>query len=201
MKRILIPVCILAAVAIISAAAVLILLNGHKDTETTPESTTEATTDEISKYVSNCSLEINEIKYLERGGWKITKRQDKKKGTFLEIYTNQKNGDATEYSYEVYDTEEQARAAYEEWYRATKTERYIESEEANWFKGEMPYVDDATIHTEFYVEGNVVIIAEVSVYSEWDGSSHDYSYREKYLLDHASGLRDFVIDMIIETKC
>lgn len=198
MKRVLVPVCILSAVAVISAAAALILLNGHRNTETTPEITTAETMDEFSNCVSKCSIDINEKKYIERGGWTIIKRQDKTKGTYLEIYTNQQNGDISEYSYEVYNTAEQARAAYAEWYRATKTERYIDGEDEDWFKGEMPYVDDATIHAMFYVEGNVVIIAELSVYSEWDGSRHDYSYREKYLLDHASELRNSVIDLVME---
>ena len=197
MKRVLIPVCIFVAVAAISAAAALILLNGRRDTGTTPEITTAETLDEFSNCVSKCSMDINEKKYIERG-WTMIKRQDKTKGTYLEIYTNQQNGNISEYSYEVYDTAEQARAAYEEWYRTTKAERYVDSEDADWFKGEMPYVDDATIHAMFYVEGNVVIIAELSVYSEWDGSRHDYSYREKYLLDHASEIREAVMDMVME---
>lgn len=198
MKRVLIPVCIFVAVAAISAAAALILLNGRGDTGTTPEITIAETSDEFSNCVSKCSMDINEKKYIERGGWTIIKRQDKAKGTYLEIYTNQQNGNISEYNYEVYDTAEQARAAYEEWYRTTKAERYVDSEDADWFKGEMPYVDDATIHAMFYVEGNVVIIAELSVYSEWDGSRHDYSYREKYLLDHASEIREAVMDMVME---
>ncbi len=198
MKSVLIPVCILLAVAVISAATILIPLNSRRDPVT--ETTTDETTDIYSNCVKNFPLDINESKFIERGGWRIIKRQDKDKGTYLEIYTNQQSENkVTEYRYEVYDTDEQARAAYEEWYRATKTERYVDGEGANWFNGEMPYVDDATIHAMFYVEGNVVIIAELSCYSEWDGSSHDYSYREKYLLDHASEIRDYVMDMVMES--
>lgn len=114
MKRVLIPVCIFVAVAAISAAAALILLNGRGDTGTTPEITIAETSDEFSNCVSKCSMDINEKKYIERGGWTIIKRQDKAKGTYLEIYTNQQNGNISEYNYEVYDTAEQARAAYEE---------------------------------------------------------------------------------------
>lgn len=196
MKRVLIPVCIILAAAVISAAVALILLNGRRDP--VPEVTTEETAGGLSKCVTNYPLEVNERKFMENGGWILIKRQDKNKGTYLEIYTNQQNGDASEYSYEVYDTEEQARDAFDEWYRATEKEHYIENASANWFKGEMPYVSDATIHAMFYVEGNVVIIAELSVYNEWNGSSHDYSNREKYLLDHASELRDYVIDIVME---
>ena len=184
MKKVLIPLCIALAVVFLTVAAVLIVLNRRKG----------------PAYVTNYPFEINEINYIERGGWTITKRQFNTKGTFLEISTNKQNGGISEYSYEVYDTEEQARAAYEEWYRATKSEHYVSEEGSNWFKGEMPYVSDATIHAMFYVEGNVVIIAELSCYSEWNGNSHDYSYREKYLVEHAPEIKDAVLDLVSESE-
>ena len=189
MKKVLIPLCIARAVVFLTVAAVLIVLNGRKDPAT-----------EVN-YVTDYPLEINERNYMERGHWTIRKRQDNFKGTYLYIDTSEHNGGISEYSYEVYDTEEQARAAYDEWYKETLSDQYIDSDGKNWFKGPMPYVCDAPINAMFYVEGNVIIIAELSWYSEWgDGKGADYSYREKYLMEHAPEIKDAVLDLVSESE-
>ena len=189
MKRLWITVSILAAVTLVCTAAVLILLTGCgklslKNAE--------------PRYATDYPLGINESRSRVNRFWTITKRVDGKKGTYLDISTNHIGGNESEYSYEVYDTEKQARAAFEEWYKASKRrDSYGEKEEPNWFKGEMPYVDDATINAMFYLEGNVIIIAELSFFSEWNGSSKDYRYREAYVKEHASELKDFALGMVI----
>ena len=191
MKRIWITVSILAAVALVCIAAVLILLtcNGKRAFKNTGIAG--------PRYVTDYPLDINERSREVNGIWTITKRRDEKKGTYLYIRTIQNSGNETEYSYEVYDTEEQARAAFEEWYKASKRkDSYGENEDPNRFKGEMPYVDDATIQAMFCLEGNVIIIAELSFYSEWDGSRKDYSYRETYVKEHAPKLRNFALDLV-----
>ena len=199
MKRLLVPVCVLMTAVVFASGCSFISQNLSQ------RSGPETEKEEIEEVTSNCvtdyNLEVNEAKFGVNGIWTIRKRRDRDKGTYLEINTNHKSGNTTEYSFEVYDTEEEARAAYEEWYKASKhKDSYGENEEPDWFKGEMPYVSDATIDALFYVEGNVIIIAELSVYNEWNGNRYDYHYREKYVLDNASDMKDYIIGMVIQTK-
>lgn len=199
MKRLLIPVCVLMTAVVFASGCSFI--SQDRSQRSGPETTKEEIEEVTSNYVTDYNLKVNEAKYDVYGIWTIRKRRDRDKGTYLEIYTNQKSEKITEYSFEVYDTDEEARAAYEEWYKASKhKDSYGENEEPNWFKGEMPYVSDATIQALFYVEGNVIIIAELSCYNEWNGKSYDYTYREKYVLDYASEMKDYINGMVILTK-
>ena len=88
--------------------------------------------------------------------------------------------------------------------------RGLTEEGMNWFIGDEPDVCDATIEAMVYLQGNMIIIAELNLYGEGNwmedengeyvlvaGGSIDNSYLKDYVLENASEMEELVMEDVL----
>ena len=113
-------------------------------------------------------------------------------------------------SFWVFDSEEDAKAAYKKHYDRSKeydNGRFWE-EGDNWFLSEEPDVMDASIVWMNYREGNVIIYSHLGSVSTFgkekdsdtpsDPDKLDTSTLMDYVLGNSTDIRSYVIDVIME---
>ncbi len=172
---------------------------------------------DTKKYATDYNLEVKETTTV-MDCWDIWKREDD--GVIM-LQIDCKNSGRKEprdyLLYWVFDTPEQAKNKYEEFYNRSKAyDKGNKWEEGDkWFVSEEPDVCDAYITWMNYLEGNVIISAELDVSSAWsenDGyddttestteadteERFDTSTLKDYVINNAPALKDFVINDILQ---
>ena len=180
--------------------------------ENGPVVETVYTDDGSRRYATDYPIELKAQKRGFFDDWSIWKRQEN--GViFLQISNSGKTGRETEIEYLlfwVYDSEEDAKKAYEGYYNESKEfdkGRFWE-EGTNWFISEEPGVMDASIVWMNYIEGNVIISADLGTTSSWskakdpdtpsDSDRFNRATLKDYVLENHSDIRSYVIDVIME---
>ena len=167
---------------------------------------------EQKKYVTDYDLELNDSKKDPSGEWNIWKRDDGDSG-FLQIRHLSNNVEPRDYLlFWVFDSDEEAKEHYDYYYERSKAFSPTWEEGDNWFVSQEPDVCDAGIIWMLYLNGNVVIHAELDYWSEW-GANWDepvestttaateptfdkYSLKD-YVIENADELKDFVLNEIL----
>lgn len=149
--------------------------------------------------------------------WRIWKHESNGY-TELQImgsYKNDPDDDPMDHLvFKVYDSAEIAQEMYENLYeRSMKNGGGSQAETGDyWFVSEEPDVCDATIVWIVCVQDNVVIMADLEVWSEWvvevdeteetqattAAPRFDRSKLKDYVIDNAPEIRDYVINVILE---
>ena len=164
------------------------------------------------RYATDYPIEVKELKKDFLDDWNIWKRQENGV-TFLQISNSGFHGRETEMEYLsfwVFDSEEDAKAAYKKHYDRSKeydNGRFWE-EGDNWFLSEEPDVMDASIVWMNYREGNVIIYSHLGSVSTFgkekdsdtpsDPDKLDTSTLMDYVLGNSTDIRSYVIDVIME---
>ena len=182
------------------------------ETDNTTAAETENTYNGSRRYATDYPIEIKEQKSDFFDDWGIWKRQEN--GViFLQIQNSGFHGRETEIEYIsfwVFDSAEEAEKAYEGHYNSSKefdNGRFWE-EGDNWFVSEEPGVMDASLVWMNYREDNVIIYAHLGTVSAYgkendsDTSSGSGKFApsalKNYILENASEIRSYVIDVIME---
>lgn len=161
------------------------------------------------QFATDYEIAVGEDKYLDY--WRVSKE---KAGDVihLEIWgSSYQSTDPKEYiRFEVYDSSADAKNRYNKWHQACKEYDYGFEEGENWFVSDQPGVCDAGIRSIYYLKDNVVLSAELAVWSEWaidpDEETEpvqttepifDTSTLRAYVIEHAEELRDYVLGTIL----
>lgn len=180
------------------------------ETENTTGRETVNTDDGSRRYATDYPIDVKEQKSDFFDDWSIWKRQENGM-IFLQISNSGFHERETDIEYLlfwVYDSEEDAKKAYEGYYDKSKEfdkGRFWE-EGTDWFLSEEPGVMDASIVWINYREGNVIISAHLGSTSKWaevketGTGSEDYHplILKNYVLENSEDIRTYVIDVIME---
>ena len=186
--------------------------------ETVTTETTQVTeTDKVQdnkRYVTDYDLALKDSKKDPTGEWTIRKREDKT-GIYIEIYHPGDKIEIKDYlMFWVFDSAEEAKAKYDALYKRSKkysTSTWEEGE--NWFVSQEPDVYDAGIIWMNYLNGNVIIEADLDIWSEWPTEWTEepeetttteptkpkfnrYSLKD-YVIENADQLKDFVLHKVL----
>lgn len=158
-------------------------------------------------YASDYDLEVGEQKRDDQDRWSIWKRSEHGR-VFLQIMNTgyrTREEDIDHLLFRVYDSEAEASAVYEDLFSYyTEYDPSYESGDS-WFESWEPDVCDASVRQLVYLQGNVIIFADLSVCSCWSGPDSDVEvessgsyYLKDYVLENAPEIRDRVIAEIVE---
>ena len=174
--------------------------------------TTAGTTDGTPDGTTDGTIEAGK----DSEGWNIWERNEK--GVeFLQISNSGIHGRHTAMDYllfRVYNSEKDAKKAYEDLYREFKKfdKGRTWDEGENWFISEEPGVCDASITSMLYLEGNVIIWAEIDIRgcgetcetfetqetTETTVKVFDRSTLKDYILNNVPEIIRFVNEVILE---
>ena len=167
---------------------------------------------EKKDYATGYPIEVKKHDRNVLDKWDIWKRQEKGV-TFLQISCRgEKEEPMDDLLFWVYDTPEEAKYAYDNYYESTKkyTSGKYWQEDKNWFIGEEPGVCDATVIWMVCLEDNVIITGDIDVWSAWsenvsDGVQTDPpaddpgdSELKEYVIKNSSKIKEYVINKILE---
>ena len=182
----------------------------------------EKHTEESHKnYASDYHLRIDDGKNVMKRWW-IEKNKDDGIES-LEIRNPGKKTEEIDYlTVYVYDSDKDAKAVYDNLYEEYIKYDYGWREYDNYFVSGIPGVCDAEIFTMFYLEGNVIITADIEIISCWAepfdpenpetttvetidttdpaGDAYDRSLLEDYICKHASDVRDYMLNTVLEAE-
>lgn len=171
------------------------------------------------KYASKYDLPIGGDGYTEGRKWHVYKR-DAHGVIYLYVYSSGVKETETDYmNFEIFDSSKDAKKNYEKKYKQYRES--IIDEGKNWFRYDVPGVCDAFIEDMVYLEGNVIISADVSITSAWSGYYYEdetdttttrptetvdttdpaggYYNRNNlapYIFAHAPEIREFILEEI-----
>ena len=172
------------------------------------------------RYASDYPMPIGDEDLSINGEWCIQKeydnpvRQNENTKRACLYITSELRGTTESRNYvkfKVYDTADDASSSYHEW--KTYCQEYGNGrfeEDDKWFISQVPGVCDAGIVSIYYLEENVMMEAEIDVWSEWatdpDEETQppkepifDLATLREYVIDHATELRTFVLDEVLTT--
>lgn len=162
----------------------------------------------VSKYNNPVSRYDLEIGYWERdnaGKWSVRK-DDYLGPEFLYLYSHAKEEKRDQVAYYIFDNDALAKKAF----RYMPENMYgISANEEDYIVGYDEGVCDAEIESLRYLDGNVIIYAQLGVYSAWGCDTDDYAppMRDNeikdYVLKNHEYLRDYAnqtIQRIIDSK-
>ena len=142
------------------------------------------------------------------GIWDVRKAEAKEKAV-VEIYNfrHDERKEPREYlSYEVFDTPADAAEEFDRDYEVCKKENsHYWDEGLNWFVSQEPGVCDAIVIWMKYIEGNVIITAELDSWSTWSDdytgepreTRFDTKTLKEYVIENAPELRRYVLKDIL----
>ena len=173
------------------------------------------------KYVSAYHLRIEDGKKV-MNRWYIKKDID---GwiEYLKIRNPGKKEEEIDYlTVYVYDSEKDAKAAYDKLYKQYVQYHYHWREYDNYFVSGIPGACDAEIITMFYLEENVIIKTDIEVIPWWAEpydpyetepttvetidrtnpaeNAYDRSLLEEYICQHAGDIRDYMLNTVLEAE-
>ena len=163
-----------------------------------------------TRYATDYDLETNDSVYGVYEKWNVRKR-DMNGQVYLDVWNSSSYKTSEEQCwFRVYDSALEATKAYNAMKEKYEDFRGLTEEGMNWFIGDEPDVCDATIEAMVYLQGNMIIIAELNLYGEgnWiedengeyvlvEGGSIDNSYLKDYVLENASEMEKLVMEDVL----
>ena len=169
------------------------------------------------KYASRYDLPIGGDGYTEGRKWHVYKK-DEHGVIYLYVYHAGAKTTETDYmQYMIFNSAKDAGKIFENRYKQYNEEILNEGE--NWFRYNVPGVCDAYIESMYYLEGNVIICADVSVTSTWAsyydedydtspsttetfdttdpaGGHYDLNNLAPYIFANAPSIREFILEEV-----
>ena len=151
-----------------------------------------------TRYATDYDLETNDAEY---GVYEV----------YLDVWNSSSYKTSEEQCwFRVYDSALEAMKAYNAMKEKYEDFCGLTEEGMNWFIGDEPDVCDATIEAMVYLQGNMIIIAELNLYGEGNwmedengeyvlvaGGSIDNSYLKDYVLENASEMEKLVMEDVL----
>ena len=168
---------------------------------------------EYIKYASDCEVDDRGHVKVLNDTYDIWKREEDGTYMLLITYRGEKNEPRDYLRYWVFDDSTDAKEKYQAMYDRSEDYQGISEEGDNWFVSQEPDVCDAGIIWMNYLDGNVIISADLDMWSEWaeyydeteettptptptEPSFDTYSLKD-YILENADDLKGFVLSDVL----
>ncbi|MBO7449667.1 MAG: hypothetical protein J6U54_04790, partial [Clostridiales bacterium] len=166
------------------------------------------------KYATDCKVDDSKHVKVLNDTYDIWKR-DENGTAILQITYRGEEKDPRDYLlFWVFDSSAEAKEKYESLYDRSKNYQGISEEGDNWFISQEPDVCDVGIIWMNYLDGNVIISAELDMWSEWpeyydedeeeatptptptEPAFDTYSLKD-YILENADDIKAYVLKTIL----